>query len=84
MALSKTIQMAYGVTIPDAYHRVNKVSILNKTIAWVDVGIYVDPLGTSARTDRYQFDYNINGENPVKQAYAHLKTLPEFAGATDC
>jgi hypothetical protein len=21
---------------------------------------------------------------PIKQAYAHLKTLPEFDGATDC
>jgi hypothetical protein len=28
--------------------------------------------------------YDIDGENPVRQAYLHLKTLPEFAGATDC
>ena len=25
-----------------------------------------------------------DGANPLAQAYAHLKTLPEFAGAQDC
>jgi hypothetical protein len=24
------------------------------------------------------------GPNPIKQAYLHLKTLPEFEGAEDC
>jgi hypothetical protein len=28
--------------------------------------------------------YQINGTNPIAQAYGHLKTLPEFAGAVDC
>lgn len=27
---------------------------------------------------------NLNGGNFIAQAYFHLKTLPEFAGATDC
>ena len=29
-------------------------------------------------------EYGINGENPIKQAYLHLKTLPEFADTVDC
>jgi hypothetical protein len=32
----------------------------------------------------YFFQYDITGENPIKQAYLYLKTLPEFATATDC
>ena len=30
------------------------------------------------------FTPDLNGTNFIAQAYAHLKTLPEFAGATDC
>ena len=26
----------------------------------------------------------LDGDNFIKQGYKHLKTLPEFAGATDC
>jgi hypothetical protein len=32
----------------------------------------------------YVSAYDIDGDNPIAQAYLHLKTLPEFAGATDC
>lgn len=30
-----------------------------------------------------QAPYTLDGDNPFMQAYAHLKTLPEFADATD-
>jgi hypothetical protein len=32
----------------------------------------------------YTFKPNMNNGNFIKQAYEHLKTLPEFAGAADC
>lgn len=32
----------------------------------------------------YSAPYDIDGPNPFEQAYAYLKTLPEFEGATDC
>jgi hypothetical protein len=33
----------------------------------------------------YIFDYDLNSaDNIYKQAYAYLKTLPEFDGAEDC
>lgn len=31
----------------------------------------------------YTFDADLDGPNFIKQAYEHLKTLPEFAGAAD-
>jgi hypothetical protein len=36
------------------------------------------------RQDTYVCDLNIDGDNPIRQAYLHLKTLPEFANAVDC
>lgn len=30
------------------------------------------------------FTPNMNGDNFIKQAYLHLKSLPEFADAVDC
>jgi hypothetical protein len=30
------------------------------------------------------FTHNLAGKNFIAQAYDHMKTLPEFAGATDC
>jgi hypothetical protein len=32
----------------------------------------------------YNFAPSMDGGNFIAQAYAHLKTLPEFAGAADC
>lgn len=32
----------------------------------------------------YEFAVVIDGDNFIKQAYQHMKTLPEFAGAVNC
>jgi hypothetical protein len=40
--------------------------------------------GVQISSEEYIFQPNLNGENFIAQAYKHLKTLPEFAGATDC
>ena len=32
----------------------------------------------------YEFILDLDGPNPIKQAYLHLKSLPEFADAVDC
>lgn len=32
----------------------------------------------------YEFSPNMDGANFIAQAYNHVKTLPEFAGAVDC
>lgn len=33
---------------------------------------------------QYQFQPSMDGANFIKQAYEHLKTLPEFQNAIDC
>lgn len=33
---------------------------------------------------QYSFVPKLEGQNFIAQAYEHLKTLPEFAGAIDC
>jgi hypothetical protein len=33
---------------------------------------------------KFNFTPTLEGENFIKQAYLHLKTLPEFADAVDC
>lgn len=38
----------------------------------------------SHRKAEYKFSPDMNGENFIKQAYLHLKTLAEFSGAEDC
>jgi hypothetical protein len=34
--------------------------------------------------EQYEFVPDLFGQNFIAQAYEHLKTLPEFAGAVDC
>lgn len=87
MALQKNIKLTdnFGieVEIPNSYIKVNKVSC-NKS----NIRIYYDfkksfdsdPFASNA----VNCNYEIYGENPIKQAYLHLKTLPEFADAVDC
>jgi hypothetical protein len=40
--------------------------------------------GDLVASERYAFTPDMNGENFIRQAYLHLKTFPEFAGAEDC
>jgi len=39
--------------------------------------------GNMIDSTSYRMDYNPAGGEPLTQAYNYLKTLPEFAGATD-
>lgn len=41
-------------------------------------------IGGSVKIKTYDFVPNLEGENFIAQAYEHLKTLDEFANATDC
>jgi hypothetical protein len=38
----------------------------------------------AVKKESYQFTPNMNSDNFIKQAYLHLKSLPEFADAVDC
>jgi hypothetical protein len=64
----------------NAYIKVDRVSA-NKDSASADVSFTEGEKKTSSS---YTFKPNLDGGNFIKQAYEHLKTLPEFAGAQDC
>lgn len=81
MALSKTVEFK-GVSINSAYHRVWNV-LVTKDVIKFGVGIYANSNSEMLDSFAYQCAYDLNGANPIKQAYEHLKNLPEFADATD-
>lgn len=84
MALKKTTITSNGFEAQNAYHRVEGLSLLGKQNITFRVSSYKDESSDSFGEKCYLCSYDINGENPIKQAYLHLKTLLEFAGAVDC
>jgi hypothetical protein len=85
MAIKKTVTTSFGVDVQNAYHRVGAINLTKKNAMSFSVGVFVDNVcKTPVRTESYACTYDLSGNNPLAQAYGHLKTLPEFAGATDC
>jgi len=87
MALQKNIKLAVNfgieVEIPNAYIKVKNVDCSKEKTTYT-VSIKKSNDGMLVHNVYGNFNYDINGENPIKQAYLHIKTLPEFAGAIDC
>jgi hypothetical protein len=84
MALQKTTTTPQGFIATDAYHRVEGVTLTSKISINFRVRSYKEP-GCEAFSDAgFACVYDISDANPFVQAYLHLKTLPEFADATDC
>ena len=84
MALNKTTTSIYGHEIINAYHRVENINVIKKQFISFNVNSYKDILFAPFNHENYSCAYDITGENPIKQAYEYLKTLSEFANATDC
>lgn len=85
MALKKTVKTEHGFDAVDAYHRVEGVRLNGKTSMSYQVRSYKDDTGFPAFADAtYESAYDMQGNNPVAQAYAHIKALPEFLDAKDC
>jgi hypothetical protein len=87
MALKKQTSLVDNfdilVDIGVSYIRVEKVDA-SKTKAVAAVSFNNENADKNFITKFYEFAPNINGKNFIAQAYDHLKTLPEFADATDC
>ncbi len=80
----KTEQNFDGVLVAkDAYWRVEQVSG-NKLQCSIIAVAYTQENGVALGSKNYQFAPEMDGANFIKQAYLHLKTLPEFSGAVDC
>jgi len=75
-----SIESATDSMVVDCYIKVQSVSG-NKELAKAQVSFIGDKF---VGFKSYDFPVNLDGENFIKQAYKHLKTLPEFSGATDC
>lgn len=85
MALKLTQTTNFGITVTDAYLRVENVIINSKIQIAFHLGSYVNPNNLPSFTSRsFVCSYDIFGDNPIKQAYLYVKSLPEYADAVDC
>ena len=86
MALKKSFQTAEGLTAPEAYYRIENITLVKNEMAGIAVNVFASSENTKTpiQVRCYSFEYRFDGNNAIAQAYMHLKTLPEFAGAIDC
>ena len=83
MALKQTVTTASGITVENAYHRVENVVHVNKAAIEFKIRSYVDP-GLMPFDERaFSCAYDINGPNVYSQAYSSVKSalMPD---ADDC
>ncbi|OZQ74724.1 hypothetical protein [Paenibacillus sp. VTT E-133291] len=89
MALLKELETASGITLQDAYIKIENTSGNAETQSII-VCIYVNEdsrmSGKSAVDEKYYtFPCSVSDEAPnfIKQGYQYLKTLPEYSEAID-
>ena len=85
LSLSPTLIDNFGesVTIQNAYVKVIHV-LATKDILTVFYAIMRSANEQSICTKTVDTALDLEGPNPIKQAYQFLKSLPEFSDATDC
>ncbi len=84
ITIRKQVVTPHGFTVSDAYHRVEDVTIIGKTKMNFSVKVYKDTDKASFASFSFVCAYDLNGGNPLAQAYDHFKSLPEFTNAVDC
>ena len=84
MAIKKQVITPHGFTVADAYHRVEDATIIGKTKMNFSLKVYKDSTKEAFQSSSFACAYDLEGGNPIKQAYEHLKTLPEFTGVENC
>lgn len=84
MALKKTVITPQGFDAVDAYHKVENVRLISIYEIAFQLRSSKDNTSPHFSDVEFQAAYDLNGDNPLAQAYAHLKTLPEFSDAVDC
>jgi hypothetical protein len=84
MALKLAHTTLSGVSINPAYVRAESFHVTKDYVSF-SVAYYVSATEKIPVETRLQgAPYELNGDNPIKQSYEHLKALPEFEGAIDC
>ena len=87
MALKKSTTLidnfGHSIEFSNCYIRVFEVSggkeMISASMSW-----HSGAGQRSLLVQSFQFVPDMNGQNFIRQAYEYLKTLPEFANATDC
>lgn len=84
LSIDKTITVATkDVAFQSAYVKVTSIQgTKDKVIAAYEYRTAADGVGFAWGASEFVPD--MDGPNCIRQAYLHLKTLPEFAEATDC
>ena len=67
----------------NAYVKIDSLSG-NIKVMNITINTYREKDGQQINCQQLFFIPDLNGKNFFAQAYDYLKTLPEFAGATDC
>lgn len=87
MALQKPFTTDHGISLPAAYFRVERPVLVTKTKLDFEVCGYANSSAADGAApvfvQGYSCQYDLDGTNPLKQAYTHLKGLPEFTSAED-
>jgi hypothetical protein len=85
MALKKTVVTPQGFESQNAYHRVENVTLVAKDALSFVIRSYKQQAGVPAFAESHHTaEYDIDGANPIAQAYVSTKKLSEFADAIDC
>jgi hypothetical protein len=87
MALTKTITIKNNFgedsEFTNAYLRIERIEGTRHLIS-VQLGFYKEGGKEFLMNSSFSITPDLDGPNFIKQAYEHLKTLPEFADAVDC
>jgi hypothetical protein len=84
MALEKTIETVYGLEAVNAYHRAENVLLVGKDKIQFHVRSYATKDKPFFAEEVIVCPYDLDGQNPLKQAYEHLKNTYLFKDAKDC
>lgn len=87
MALKKSLQLKNNFgevsSFQNCYIKVIDV-VGTKNNIMSRVGFFKEKEGLLLQEKTFDVLADMNGANFIKQAYDHLKTLPEFSGVEDC
>lgn len=82
MAIKINVELENGIKVDGAYLRVEYPTITKDSISF-HLRKYISIDKPFFSEDILSASYDINGENPFKQAYLYLKSLEEYADAED-
>jgi len=85
MAITKQATTLHGFSAPSAYYRVEELKLDDKSNMSFVLQVYKSQDESTYAFNSYSYScsYDLNGSNPIAQAYEYVKTLSEFSDATD-